>query len=121
MKNHGLGSRPGQQLLFGGCSAGGRGASFALDSVTAQLEPLGVTVLGLVDASAWVDVPVLIPGLEPLQDQAATMVELVQPALPPACAADNADSLWKCIWVRDVPPTFRWRPGALVCALAPAC
>ena len=39
---HGMGSAAGDRLLFGGCSAGARGASFTLDFVPAMLQSLGV-------------------------------------------------------------------------------
>ena len=46
----------GAQLLFGGCSAGARGAMVHLDGVAAYLQAYGVQVRGLLDSSLWVDV-----------------------------------------------------------------
>jgi hypothetical protein len=43
VKEHGLGSKPGQTLLFGGGSAGGRGAMANLDFLPGILSGLGVT------------------------------------------------------------------------------
>lgn len=43
----------GDTLVFGGCSAGGRGAMFNLDYVP-DMVPFGVKVVGLLDSALWV-------------------------------------------------------------------
>ena len=100
---HGLGATPGQQLLLGGCSAGGRGAMGALDDVAGMLAADGVTVRGFIDAAAWVDVAPQIPGLQTLQQQAALQVAFIQPPLPAYCTdMYSGAEAWKCIW-----PSYR--------------
>ena len=98
---HGLGATPGQQLIVGGCSAGGRGAMGSLDAVAEMLP--GVTVRGFLDASAWVDVDPAVPGLQTLQQQAALQVGFLQAPVPAACSAQySGTEAWKCIW-----PSYR--------------
>jgi hypothetical protein len=60
VKEHGLGAKPGQTLLFGGGSAGGRGAMANLDFIDGILsEQLHVAsaprVLGFPDSPYWMD------------------------------------------------------------------
>ena len=56
----GLGAAPGTRVLYGGCSAGARGALFNLDRVALQLLPALVPagnlkrVGGLLDSAFWV-------------------------------------------------------------------
>jgi hypothetical protein len=98
---HGLGATPGQQLIFGGCSAGGRGAMGSLDEVAALLP--GVNVRGFIDAAAWVDVDPAVPGLQTLQEQAALQTAFLQAPVPAACTAVySGTEAWKCIW-----PSYR--------------
>ena len=54
-----LGQNSADRLLFGGCSAGARGAMFTLDSVADMLARSGVTgvqLQGLLDSPLWIDV-----------------------------------------------------------------
>ena len=69
--NHGLGSTGGEQMLFGGCSAGAIGAMSNLDAVADQTAALGVTTLGFLDAAALVS---------------AARGAAAPPAPPPGCA-----------------------------------
>ena len=59
VQDHGLGSREGHTLLFGGLSAGGRGAMVNLDYLPALLERLGVAenvrLLSYPDSPYWID------------------------------------------------------------------
>ena len=96
--NHGLNGS--SQVLFGGCSAGGRGAMFTLDYVAAML-PLGASVKGLLDSPLWLDLEPLDTFEVSLQDQTAGVFALVNPGarIPPACAAayPGAEG-WKCLY-----------------------
>ena len=105
----GLGRAPGHTLLFGGSSAGARGAMVHLDYVSAMLsEALGsagdarVRVLGFLDSPLWLDV-------EPMRDvetpsRAATTRAVYSFArvahLGPRCRAAYAASgdEWKCMF-----------------------
>lgn len=85
---HGLGQTPGQRLLFGGCSAGARGAMFHLDAVAAAAPP-GVTVQGLLDSPLWINVPPYSASTVSLaaQCQAALPLFAAQGVLNAACVA----------------------------------
>ena len=93
VQKQGLGSEPGHRLVFGGCSAGGRGASFNLDYVPQILSDAGaafpVTVVGLFDAAMWVDIPPALPGIVSQQCQTAALLDMVNAThrLGDACVA----------------------------------
>ena len=62
MTNMGLAA--GAKLLFGGCSAGARGAMVHLDNVVAMLAKEGIEARGLLDSGLWIDVqPVVNTGM----------------------------------------------------------
>ena len=96
--NRGLGSTA--QVLFGGCSAGARGALFNLDYV-AQYLPAGATVKGLLDSALWLDLSPPDTAEVTLQTQTQGVFALVNPAarIPAACAAayPGAEG-WKCLY-----------------------
>jgi len=102
----GLGSVPGHRLVFGGCSAGGRGASFNLDYVPQMLLDAGaanpVAVLGLFDAAMWVDIPPALPTVVSQQCQTAALLDMVNASnrLGDACMAafPEATEQWKCLY-----------------------
>jgi hypothetical protein len=99
---HGLGSSGEQEnLLFGGCSAGGRGVLTNLDAFAAAA-PANVRVRGLLDAAAWVDVQPIIPNMLSLQMMTEDMYNFVQAPIPGDCAAQYAGSEWRCLW-----PSYR--------------
>jgi len=100
--DQGMGSVPGSQLLFGGCSAGAIGAMNNLDAVAAQVPPT-VRVRGLLDASALVDIAPTgwgwSPDLVPLQTLVAELVAAVAPTFDDTCLARYSGSnAWMCLW-----------------------
>ena len=96
--NRGLGATA--QVLFGGCSAGARGAMFNLDYV-AQYLPAGATVKGLLDSALWLDVSPPDTAEVTLQTQTQGVFALVNPGarIPAACSAAYPGSEgWKCLY-----------------------
>jgi len=99
----GAGGAP-QKLIFGGCSAGGRGAAFSLDYVPAILEAAGastVGVYGLFDAGLWIDIPPAVAGIVSQQCQTAALAQMVNATqrLGAACAlAYPGLESWKCLY-----------------------
>jgi len=91
-------------LVFGGTSAGGRGAMFHLDAARTKLAALPgrVRVLGMLDSPLWVDLQPLYRNLPPLQNQTAWVQRLAQAydldVLDPICARDHAPAIWKCMF-----------------------
>ena len=103
VRYNGLGASGGQErLLFGGCSAGGRGALTNLDTVAAAV-PSNVQVQGLLDAAAWVDVEPIVPNMLSLQMMTQDLYGFTSPPVPSDCAAQYSGSeAWKCVW-----PSYR--------------
>ena len=97
VQSHGLGKQSGAQVLFGGCSAGGRGVLAALDGVAGQM-PAGVTVKGLIDAAAWVDIAPPDANLVSLQEMTQDITSFASPPIPVNCANDYQGEEWKCLW-----------------------
>ena len=109
----GMGSTPGDRMLFGGCSAGAIGAMNNLDYVTELVGGLApdLPVKGFIDAAALVDIYPTDNGWswgpynEALQTMQQEMIAFVNPVVPQdACAAAGftGTDLWKCIW-----PSYR--------------
>lgn len=86
-----MGLGRGSQVLFGGCSAGARGAMVHLDNVAALLQPMGISVRGLLDSGLWVDfAPMTTTGMGgTLINQAAMVYGFANTSaiISPACAA----------------------------------
>ena len=103
MQYNGLGASGGQErLLFGGCSAGGRGVLTNLDAVAAAA-PSNVHVQGLLDAAAWVDVQPIIPNMLTLQQMTQDLYGFTSPPIPAECAAQySGGDEWRCLW-----PSYR--------------
>lgn len=99
MAREGLGA--GARLLFGGCSAGGRGAMANLENVAARMSALGVIVSGVLDSSLWLDVTPSVP--DALGGSLLQQCEMVYGfanttgVIPPACAAAYPSTPWKCM------------------------
>jgi Pectinacetylesterase len=103
-KGMGNGTLP-AKLIFGGCSAGGRGAAFSLDYVSTTLERAGaapgsIDVYGLLDAALWIDVPPEVEGVVSQQCQTAALAQMVNATrLGAACeAAYPGLESWKCLF-----------------------
>jgi hypothetical protein len=95
---HGLGSSGVKEnLLLGGCSAGGRGVLTNLDYF-AEAAPPNVEVKGLLDAAGWVNVQPTIPDMLTLQQMTQQIYGFATPHVPIACAAANPGSEWLCLW-----------------------
>lgn len=61
MDHQGLGATSGDTVVFGGFSAGARGAMTHLDNVAKELEAKGVNVIGLLDSPLYMDVETIDP------------------------------------------------------------
>lgn len=102
----GLGGAPGTRVLFGGASAGARGALFNLDRVAALLPTLVAApgnvqrVGGLLDSAFWVVQQPLAPGVVPFMTQAAAVVAAANASASEAsaCVAAYPGELWKCLY-----------------------
>jgi hypothetical protein len=98
---NGLGAAPGSRIVFGGCSAGARGAMFNLDYV-AEYAPAGTQVLGFLDSAFWVDVMPLQNNIIPLANETQALLPLVNATgrLGPLCAAayPEEEEQWKCLF-----------------------
>lgn len=97
--NYSFGAAP--KVLFGGCSAGGRGAMFTLDSIQPMLPPGAPPVLGFFDSPMWVDVEPFQDGTMPLENETMAVFELVNATarIPTACANAYPDEEgWKCLY-----------------------
>jgi hypothetical protein len=95
-----LGLSSTSQVLFGGCSAGARGALFSLDFVQPLLPP-GAQLRGFFDSALWLDVPPLDSAEVTLQEQTQGVFGMlnVSARIPPACAAAYPGAAgWKCIY-----------------------
>lgn len=105
---HGLGSAAGTRVMYGGCSAGARGALFNLDHVAKKLLPSLVKppsnlarVGGLLDSAFWVDLTPLDPTVTSFADQARDVFALANASVSEtsACAAAYPGAAgWHCIF-----------------------
>ena len=91
------------RVLFGGCSAGSRGAMFTVDYVQPMLPPGSPPVLAFFDSPVWVDVePITGPdgSIVSLEYQTQQIYNLVNATarLGDACAAAYAGEEWKCLY-----------------------
>jgi hypothetical protein len=104
--SNGLGAAPGSRIVFGGCSAGARGAMFNLDYV-AEYAPAGTQVLGFLDSAFWVDVMPLNNNIIPLANETQALLPLVNATgrLGPLCAAayPGEEEQWKCLFGQASP------------------
>ena len=105
---HGLGAGAQRdRLIFGGTSAGARGAMYHLDYVPELLGPIAaasVDVIGLLDSPLWLDMDVCtdctLPGTVSLPTRTQTVFGWVNATarLGPLCkAALPAAEQWKCL------------------------
>jgi len=110
----GLGAREGTEVLYGGCSAGARGAMFNLDFVERWLNvrvPGKVTRFGgLLDSSFWIDMDPFVKTIPPLRKvaQAAFLLFNAETTVDPMCLYAFAPSeQWKCIFGQYSVPFLR--------------
>jgi Pectinacetylesterase len=100
MANMGLAS--GAQVLFGGCSAGARGALVHLDNIASWMSTYGIEVRGLLDSGLWIDyVPLTNGGMGgTLVNQAEYVYGFanVSSVIPEDCAQAYQGEEWKCIF-----------------------
>jgi len=109
-----LGGSAADRLLFGGCSAGARGAMFTLDYVAELLAAAGapqVEVQGLLDSPLWIDVAPLATAPLSLQCQAQAAVGYLNATarLGDACLARYPSQAehWRCLFGEMRMPTLR--------------
>jgi hypothetical protein len=118
MTNMGLAA--GAKLLFGGCSAGARGAMVHLDNVVAMLAKEGIEARGLLDSGLWIDVqPVTNTGMGgTLLKQAQDVYGFanVTSVISEACAAAYPGEEYK--WCVVLVCCFRCLPDASLTAHA---
>jgi hypothetical protein len=113
--SRGLGASPGDRLLFGGCSAGARGATFTLEYVSGLLSDVGaasdVEVQGLLDSPLWIDVAPLAPTPLSLQCQTQAAVTFLNATarLGEACLEMYSDPSehWRCLFGEYRLPTLK--------------
>ena len=105
MATQGLGNVSGTRVLYGGCSAGARGAMFNADAVGAQLTgALGANLVRygtLLDSGFYQDIEPYDAALPSLMyiTQQATALQGSAPFALPACAEKYpGDDLWKCFY-----------------------
>jgi hypothetical protein len=108
--HNGFGSVPGTRLLFGGCSAGARGAMFSLDYIQAML-PAGVELRGFLDSPLWIDTAPLSAATASLQAQTEAVYALVNATarLGGACVAayPSSSDQWRCLFGQYRMPFLR--------------
>ena len=94
---HGMSA--GADIVFGGCSAGARGAMMNLDNIQA-MAPAGSTVKGLLDSGLWVDVEPIDTTQVSLQEQTQMISTFIEPGavVPTTCAMAYAGEEWKCLF-----------------------
>ena len=63
-----LGDRTNQTVIFGGCSAGGRGSMVTIDALRSLLHPSN-NLIGLHDSGDYVEIDPLNKKLDPFMDQ----------------------------------------------------
>ena len=92
------------RVLFGGCSAGARGALFTLDYVQAMLPPGSPQVLGFLDSPLWVDMVPIDPKITtPLEAQTQLIFGVVNATarLGTECArVYPGDEGWRCLYAQ---------------------
>jgi len=114
LQKRGLG--PGSRLVFGGGSAGARGAMVLLDEVKAQLP--GVVVHGFLDSPYFIDIPSLAANFSGFQRQCADVLFNFNASsvVPETCSAlYQREDAWRCLFGQYRMPFLR-TPYLLVAA-----
>ena len=115
--SHGLGSVANTRVLYGGCSAGARGALFNLDRVAFEVLPSLVSgsgsfarIGGLLDSAFWVDLTPLDTAKDPsFSQQSKDVLALANASSSDenACAKAYPGELWRCIFGQYAVPFLR--------------
>uniref|UniRef100_A0A7S4H9U1 Pectin acetylesterase n=1 Tax=Guillardia theta TaxID=55529 RepID=A0A7S4H9U1_GUITH len=104
---HGLSK--GHTLIFGGCSAGGRGAMFNLEYLP-EFIPQGVKIAGFFDSPMWVDMEPLDAGAVSFQTQTAAVFKMTnaQSRMGTRCASiyTKESEQFKCLFGEYRAPTI---------------
>merc|ERR1719210_699100 len=95
----GMGSVAGTRLLYGGCSAGARGASYNIDWLKTVL-PSTVTLRGYFDSPLWID---LTPPSThtALRLRCEAMAALHASSLDETCVQAHTNEPWRCLLGED--------------------
>ena len=103
VSDYGFGAVKGSRLLWGGCSAGARGALFNYARIVSTILPgLGltqnVTVGALFDSAFWVDIAPFGAVTTDFEEQTKAVISMSGGAatLDPACLAAYPKDTWKC-------------------------
>jgi len=108
---HGLGAGSQKHtLIFGGGSAGGRGAMVHLDYVSEMLGSASknVDIVGFLDSPAWIDIPSFsksFPGFPYIVQQVHSFANVQH--LGTECATKYATAQWKCMYGEYRLPTLK--------------
>jgi hypothetical protein len=102
----GMGAVKGTRVMYGGCSAGARGALFNIDrmgSILTNALPAGNLARfgGLLDSCFWVDQEPMPSAHGPSfmkQTQDVLTLSNGTASIMPACAAAYPDELWRCLF-----------------------
>lgn len=103
VKDYGLGDRADDQVVFGGYSAGGRGAMVNIDKIVDIPEALGkhpIKVLGALDSPLYMNIEPLNSGTTGLKNmmRGAYANFNVKSVVPQDCASRHAGKEWRCIF-----------------------
>lgn len=112
---YGMGSTPGTQIMYTGCSAGARGVMFNTDHIMRQVLPTiggaNIAAFGVfLDSVFWIDMAPFSSSVTPFMTQAADMLTMSNATgnVDPACiAAHSASEQWKCIYGQYCLPYVR--------------
>jgi len=93
----------GDTLIYGGGSAGARGAMVHLDYIDSMLPSAlrgAVSLYGFLDSNLWIDAPtmpgVAFPGFQNVTQGVYSMANITH--LDETCQLQNIDTPWKCIF-----------------------
>merc|ERR1711973_128332 len=92
-----LGDRTNQTVIFGGCSAGGRGSMVTIDALRSLLHPSN-NLIGLHDSGDYVEIDPLNKKLDPFMDQCLKAYQFYNyPDVNDQCSSAYPDEKWKCL------------------------
>jgi len=92
-----VGMKENQEIIFGGCSAGGRGSMVLVDFVS-ELVHESTNIYGLHDSGAYQDIDPHISGYYPFGMQCHDAYHMFSPPISSKCSdLYGPDSLYKCV------------------------